>query len=106
LPHLDGEFLLLSSADADKFIPPSSSALLRELLPEPKTVMSLKGGHIGGRNSDLARRMVDTARTWLVARKKVLHSLVASSEPAMAGLCITTTSHMAPTLTKSLRKQR
>jgi hypothetical protein len=68
LPHLDGEFLLLGSADADRFIPPHSAALLQRLTPAPKTVITLEGGHIGGRRTALTESIVAAARAWLAAR--------------------------------------
>jgi hypothetical protein len=71
LPHLDGEFLLLGSADADKFIPPESAALLQRLTPEPKTVVRLEGGHIGGRRTALTHAIVAAARAWLAARRAI-----------------------------------
>lgn len=71
LPHLRGEFLLLGSSDADKFIPASSSALLHELTPEPKTIIALEGGHVGGRQAELTRLILEATGDWLEARGAV-----------------------------------
>ncbi len=70
LPHLRGEFLLISGAD-DLLVPEASSELFQRLTPEPKTVVRLEGGHIRGRKDELAQRIVAISRDWLLQRRAI-----------------------------------
>ncbi len=67
LPHLRGEFLLISGAN-DSLVPETSVHLMQQLTPRPKTVMRLEGGHIDGRESELAQRIVAISQDWLLQR--------------------------------------
>ena len=69
LPHIEGEFLFLYG-DTDGKIPDDSVQLFADLLPEPKTVEALPGGHIGEerRATDIA---IARARDWFVERDLV-----------------------------------
>ena len=67
LPHLRGEFLLISGAN-DSLVPEASAHLMQQLTPQPNTVIRLEGGHIDGRKSELAQRIVAISRDWLLQR--------------------------------------
>jgi dienelactone hydrolase len=67
LPYLSGRFLLIGGVE-DRLVPPSSSELLRELTPEPRTVVLLEGEHIGtgaGQRA-LLEEVVRLTRHWLI----------------------------------------
>ncbi|MDD5586340.1 MAG: hypothetical protein PHY92_05205 [Alphaproteobacteria bacterium] len=67
LPSLKGRFLVLEGRD-DEFIPEEARRNLREAVPEPKTVVSFEGTHIGVGPKHLAllQRIIETSRTWLI----------------------------------------
>jgi hypothetical protein len=46
LPRLSGKFLVLEGRD-DRLIPEAARNLLREAVPEPKTIITLEGIHMG-----------------------------------------------------------
>ena len=66
LPYLRGEFLFLFG-DTDGKIPEESVALYARLLPEPKSVEALAGGHIGEERAATDRAM-SYAGEWFAAR--------------------------------------
>ncbi|MAF96357.1 MAG: hypothetical protein CMM60_11470 [Rhodospirillaceae bacterium] len=68
LPSLSGDILLINSVGPDKFMPASSVQELHRLTPEPKTMVSLKGGHIDQGGSRLVKHLVDVASEWLRER--------------------------------------
>jgi hypothetical protein len=45
LPHLKGAALLLIHATTDSFIPSEAAAVMDRLTPDPKTIVTLAGGH-------------------------------------------------------------
>ena len=67
LPHLAGKFLVLEGQD-DGLIPAAARNLLRDAVPEPKTVIAFEGTHMGvGPNKmALLQKIIDTSKTWLV----------------------------------------
>jgi hypothetical protein len=68
LPHLSGQFLLISSAD-DTIIPRAASERLEELAPQPKQMIQLPGGHVGtsGAKLELLNAAVVVVRRWLTS---------------------------------------
>jgi len=72
LPHLRGRFLLVGGRD-DTFVPDAAARRMRDLAPEPKTIVLLEGGHMGvgaDRQALLAEIIAATTR-WLVDEKAV-----------------------------------
>ncbi len=67
LPHLRGEFLVISSPD-DERVPVRCAAHFEALLPDPKRVVHLAGAHLDTERPDLIASVVDTARGWLLER--------------------------------------
>ena len=67
LPHLEGEFLVISSPD-DERVPESCAARFEALLPEPKRIVHLSGVHLDTERPDLIAAVVDAATTWLHER--------------------------------------
>ena len=70
LPHLQGGLLLIH-ATADPFIPAKSAALMDRLTPEPKTVVTLSGGHILPGDPTVLDALSTAARQWLASRGAV-----------------------------------
>jgi dienelactone hydrolase len=68
LPHLAGKFLLIGGSD-DAFIPEAASRRMRDLTPEPKTVLLFDGGHmgIGADKMALLAEIIAATTRWLVA---------------------------------------
>jgi hypothetical protein len=72
LPHLRGRFLVVGGRD-DAFVPEAAARRLRDLAPEPKTIVLLEGGHMGvgaDRQALLAEIIAVTTR-WLAEEKAV-----------------------------------
>lgn len=67
LPHIRGEFLLLAGTDLDAMVPEAAARLVERLTPEPKTIVHLPGGHVGG-ETEVTRRLVTALRAWLEER--------------------------------------
>ena len=67
LPHLQGEFLVISSPD-DERVPERCAARFEALLPEPKRVVHLAGEHLNTQHPDLLAAVVDAATGWLLER--------------------------------------
>ena len=67
LPRLKGRFLVLEGTD-DEFVPEEARRRLREAVPEPKTIITFTGTHIGVGPYHLAllERIIDTSRKWLI----------------------------------------
>ena len=72
LPFLSGRFLVLGGRD-DTLIPAESARRMRELTPEPKTVVLLEGDHmgVGAQQQALLDRIVHISRRWLIDQKAV-----------------------------------
>ena len=66
LPHLHGDFLVISSPD-DELVP-RRCARFEALLPEPKRIVHLAGEHIDTERPDLIASVVETATGWLLER--------------------------------------
>jgi hypothetical protein len=72
LPHLRGRFLVVGGRD-DAFVPEAAARRMRDLTPEPKTIILLDGGHMGAgadRQALLAEIIAVTTR-WLADEKAV-----------------------------------
>jgi pimeloyl-ACP methyl ester carboxylesterase len=70
LPHLAGRFLLIGGRD-DAFVPEEAARRLRDLTPEPKTVVLLEGGHMGVGANQLAllEEIIAVTSRWLVEQR-------------------------------------
>jgi dienelactone hydrolase len=68
LPHLRGRFLLLGAARADRLIAPAAAARMRELTPQPRTVVLIRGDHmgVGPDKHRLLAEVIRLTRSWLV----------------------------------------
>jgi dienelactone hydrolase len=68
LPHLRGRFLLLGAARADRLIAPAAAARMRELTPQPRTVVLIGGDHmgIGPDRHRLLGEVIRLTRSWLI----------------------------------------
>lgn len=66
LPHLSGRFLLIGGRD-DGLIPERSARLMRDLAPQPKTIVLLDGRHMGvGKDQTaLMKRILEATEDWL-----------------------------------------
>jgi hypothetical protein len=71
-PHLEGSFLVLAGRD-DRLVPAGPAARLRDLTPEPKTVVLFDGDHmgVGANQRDLLTQFIAASRDWLVAEGAV-----------------------------------
>lgn len=67
LPHLKGEFLIVSSPD-DNLVPRRCAKLFEDLTPEPKTIIHMQGGHVNTREQELLGEVVGIAQKWLTER--------------------------------------
>ncbi len=67
LPHLSGEFLIISSPD-DKLVPRRCSKLFEDLTPEPKTIIHLQGDHVNTKRREILAEAIATIRQWLADR--------------------------------------
>ena len=67
LPYLSGRFLLIGGTD-DGLIPEESAQLMRDLAPEPKTIVLLSGQHVGiGRDQNaLLGQILEVTEDWLI----------------------------------------
>ncbi len=66
LPYLSGRFLVIGGTD-DALIPERSARLMRDLTPEPKTVLLLRGRHMGvGQGQEaLLQAILQATEDWL-----------------------------------------
>ncbi len=67
LPELSGQFLLIGGSD-DQLIPRASASRMRELTPEPKSVVLLKSQHLGtgAAQEALMEEIVELTAGWLI----------------------------------------
>jgi hypothetical protein len=67
LPRLSGKFLVLEGRD-DGQIPVAARNLLREAVPEPKTVITFEGTHLGVGPDKVAllQKIIETSKSWLI----------------------------------------
>jgi len=70
LPHLQGEFLLLNGSN-DHVVPIEMVERLRALLPEPKTIVTLRSNHMMPDNHELMGTIIRVSRSWLVERQAI-----------------------------------
>lgn len=80
LPHLTGRFLVIRGA-ADRQIPAELSERLAALTPEPRTVVTLEGGHMSPRNREVTEQVVRLSQEWLV------RTGIAEAAECAAGAC-------------------
>jgi hypothetical protein len=67
LPHLRGEFLVVSSPD-DSLVPRRCAQRLETLLPEPKTIIHMRGEHVDASNQKLLFDVVSVVCKWMQER--------------------------------------
>lgn len=67
IKEINGPFLLING-NGDERIPASSAARLHALTPDPKTVITVDGGHIDGDRPELIENTVRLSRVWLVSK--------------------------------------
>lgn len=67
LPRLSGKFLVLEGRN-DGLIPEAARKLLREATPEPKTVITFEGTHMGVGPDKMAllQKIIETSKLWLI----------------------------------------
>jgi len=67
LPRLSGKFLVLEGQN-DGQIPEAARNLLREAVPEPKTVITFEGAHmgVGPDQKALLQKIIKTSKSWLI----------------------------------------
>ena len=67
LPHLSSDFLVLEGRD-DTLIPEPARARFRDAVPEPKTVRTFEGDHmgVGPDKQGLLSRIIDASKVWLI----------------------------------------
>lgn len=72
LPHLRGRFLLVGGRD-DAFVPEAAARRLRDLAPEPKSIVLLEGGHmgVGADRQALLGEIIAVTTRWLTDEKAV-----------------------------------
>lgn len=70
LPHLRGEFLLISGT-RDAMIPVACAQRLQELTPDPKTIVNLDAEHLDPRRPEQMQVVVQINREWLLERGAV-----------------------------------
>lgn len=68
LPHLKGEFLLISSLD-DERIPRRCSKLFEDLTPETKTIIHTSGQHVDTEHPHVLDEVFATTLGWLVENR-------------------------------------
>ena len=74
LPRLSGKFLVLEGRD-DRQIPEAARNLLREAVPEPKTVITFEGNHmgVGTDKMPLLQKIIATSKKWLIENGAINH---------------------------------
>jgi len=67
LPRLSGKFLVLEGRN-DGLIPEAARNLMREAVPEPKTVITFEGTHLGVGPDQVAllQKIIETSKSWLI----------------------------------------
>jgi dienelactone hydrolase len=67
LPRLSGEFLVLQGSD-DSLIPSDARARFRDAVPEPKTVTTFDGDHMGVDPDKLGllQQIIGASKLWLI----------------------------------------
>lgn len=74
LPRLSGKFLVLEGRE-DGLIPEAARNLLREAVPEPKTIITFEGNHMGVGPGKMAllQKIIETSKTWLIENGAINH---------------------------------
>jgi len=72
LPHLRGRFLVVGGRN-DAFVPEEAARRMRDLAPEPKTIVLLEGGHmgVGADRQALLAEIIAVTTGWLANEKAV-----------------------------------
>jgi hypothetical protein len=72
LPHLHGRFLIVGGRN-DAFVPEEAAQRMRDLAPEPKTIVLLEGGHmgVGADRQALLAEIIGVTTGWLANEKAV-----------------------------------
>jgi surfactin synthase thioesterase subunit len=72
LPNLTGHFLILEGKN-DGLIPEAARKRLRDSVPEPKTIVTFEGDHmgVGPEKAKLLETIIATSREWLLRMKAV-----------------------------------
>jgi hypothetical protein len=67
LPRLSGKFLVLEGQN-DQRIPEAARHFLQQAVPEPKTIITLTGSHMGVSPEKMAllRKIIGICQTWLI----------------------------------------
>jgi len=67
LPRLSGKFLVLEGQN-DGLIPEAARNLFREAVPEPKTVITFEGAHMGVGPDQMAllQKIIEASKSWLI----------------------------------------
>lgn len=72
LSSMKNEFLIVNGAMDDR-IPTESWKKMHQLVPEPKTVIVLKDGHLNPENSELTSRLINITKRWLNNRNIIIY---------------------------------
>ena len=67
VPYMHGEFLVINGTE-DHQIPEESWRELHRLIPDPKTIIILKEGHMHPRKIELTKRLVKISHQWLIEK--------------------------------------
>lgn len=75
LPRLSGKFLVLEGRD-DRLIPKTACNFFKETVPEPKTVITFEGDHmgVGPEKMALLQKIIKTSKTWLIENGAINHA--------------------------------
>jgi hypothetical protein len=73
LPRLTGEFLVLQGEN-DALVPQRARARFRDAVPEPKTVTTFPGDHmgVGPGKAGLLQQIIDTSKSWLIDKGAIM----------------------------------
>jgi hypothetical protein len=74
LPRLSGKFLVLEGRD-DRLIPETARNFFKEAVPEPKTVITFEGDHMGVGPDKMAllQKIIETSENWLIENGAINH---------------------------------
>ncbi len=68
--HLNKDVLLING-EGDNQIPENSWRRLHQLVPEPKTIITMDAGHMHPQNRDLTRELIRISTRWLLERNAI-----------------------------------
>ena len=74
LPRLSSKFLV-SKGRNDRLIPAAASNFLQEAVPEPKTIITFEGSHMGIAPEKMAllQKIIGICKTWLIENGAINH---------------------------------